>query len=241
MIIRLLLIITLFFSSTVLYASNPPSLYLPGGAEYMPDAEYGISFCHNPDFYCRRVHEGDTWELLFPKKSEREFVMRLNRTSVPLRYRSFVIIPKNKTDRDFAHYTSFPEHRDTHHKRLLAINLEKFDFAAYDKSGALIFSGPVSGGKVWCDDTKESCATAMGDYHVFKIKDDKCTSGTYPLTTKGGAPMPYCMYYYKGFAIHGSTLSGFINRSRGCVRLFDADAKWLNEHFVKLGTEVTVN
>ena len=38
----------------------------------------------------------------------------------------------------------------------------------------------------------------------------------------------------------GATMSGFINRSAGCIGLFKADAKWLNHEFVKRGTIVVV-
>ena len=60
--------------------------------------------------------------------------------------------------------------------------------------------------------------------------------------------MPYCMYFHKGFALHGSNdIPGF-RASHGCIRMFTDDAKWLNHEFVDiakdtnayLGTKVTV-
>lgn len=92
----------------------------------------------------------------------------------------------------------------------------------------------------YCSDTHEDCQSAAGAFKIYRIQGENCQSSKYPLDRNGGAPMPYCMHYYKGYAIHGSTLSGFVNRSRGCIRLFYSDAKWLNEDFVRLGTAVIV-
>ncbi len=50
--------------------------------------------------------------------------------------------------------------------------------------------------------------------------------------------MPYCMHFSGGYALHGSpTVPGY-NASHGCVRLFTEDAKWLNQHFVDIGSTV---
>jgi lipoprotein-anchoring transpeptidase ErfK/SrfK len=217
-----------------------PSDYQVGGKEFIPDAEYAQQLCHNPLFKCRPVKNSETWRELFPNDQQRDLVERINRTNVPLQYRTEIILPRDISKLNYEKLAPFSLHRDTDGKRLLYIDLDKFAFAAYDKEGKRVLWGPASGGKPWCDDTQESCLSATGTYHVFRIKGEDCESGTYPLESKGGASMPYCMYYYKGFAIHGSTLSGFVNRSRGCIRLFDEDAKWLNQHFVQLGTEVIV-
>ena len=221
-------------------AGDTTAEYLVGGERFIPDAEYAEQLCHNPLFYCRPVKSSDTWRGLFPDAKERELMMRINRTNVPLQYRTQIVMPRDINKVDYEQLSPFPQHRDTHGHRLLYVDLDKFAFAAYDKEGQRIMWGPASGGKPWCEDTKASCLTATGQFRVFKIKGRECRSGTYPLDTKGGAEMPFCMYYYRGFAIHASTLSGFVNRSRGCIRLFDKDAEWLNQHFVQLGTEVIV-
>jgi L,D-transpeptidase ErfK/SrfK len=124
-------------------------------------------------------------------------------------------------------------------KKRLIIRLHEHAFAAYDTKGELVHWGPISGGKSWCKDTDEDCSTAVGQFKIYRRQGASCTSSKYPIETKGGAPMPYCMHYHKGWAIHGSTLPGFHN-SHGCVRLFHADAKWLNEYFASIGTRVIV-
>ena len=61
--------------------------------------------------------------------------------------------------------------------------------------------------------------------------------------------MPYCMYFHKGVALHGSEDIPGYRASHGCIRMFTRDAKWLNENFVEssnaernhnLGTKVVV-
>lgn len=240
--IRVLLKLSIFlcvFCVNVL-ASDTTAEYRIGGDQFLPDAAYFQQLCHNPLFYCQAVKSGETWASLFPKPKERELMMRINRTNVPLQYRTHVIMPRDYTKLNYEQLSPLPEHEQTDGHRLIVVDLSKFAFAAYNEAGERVLWGPASGGKAWCDDTEASCLTATGTYHIFKIKGKDCQSGTFPLESDGGAEMPYCMYYYKGFAIHASTLSGFINRSHGCIRLFDQDAEWLNEHFARLGTEVIV-
>lgn len=241
--IRIFIILSMVFLDFLLPGCttfNKVKAYKLGGDQYVPEATYKQTLCNSRLFKCRTVKHSDTWVDLFPNDKERDLMKRINRTNVALQYLSEVIVPKNPSQLHYKQLSPLPAQRDTQGKRVLYIDLDKFAFAAYDKNGQRVLWGPASGGKPWCDDTKQSCATATGTFHVYRIKGADCRSGTYPLETNGGASMPYCMYYYKGFAIHGSTLSGFVNRSRGCVRLFDEDAKWLNQHFVKLGTTVIV-
>lgn len=49
--------------------------------------------------------------------------------------------------------------------------------------------------------------------------------------------MPYCMYFHKGLALHGSDDIPGYRASHGCVRMFTRDAKWLNEEWVEASNE----
>lgn len=243
--IRKLLFLSILLCCGAAWALDPgefdsPSDYWPGGKYYLPDAAYGVRLCHDPRFRCQKVRPGQTWGSLFPNQMLREVVMRLNRTNVALAYRSMILVPRQMTHMNYMSFSPFPQYRNTHGHRLLYVNLSLFAFAAYNSDGTLLFWGPVSSGSDWCEDVKASCTTAVGNFRVFKIEGQACESATYPIQTDGGAPMPYCMYYHDGFAVHGSTLSGFVNRSKGCIRLFDDDAQWLNQNFVSLGTQIIV-
>ena len=120
---------------------------------------------------------------------------------------------------------------------------DKLAWAAYDEKGYLVKWGPISSGRDRCSDSANSCRTLTGIFRVFSKENENCRSNTFD-----GARMPYCMYFHKGFALHGSSdIPGF-RASHGCVRMFVDDAKWLNHEFIDagnkengyLGTKVTV-
>ncbi len=76
-----------------------------------------------------------------------------------------------------------------------------------------------------------------------------CVSRSFPkgiYGLRGGGEMPFCIFFYQGYALHGSTdLAGYPS-SYGCLRLFVDDARWLNTEFVDLpkkgskGTDVFI-
>lgn len=110
---------------------------------------------------------------------------------------------------------------------------------AIDADGTVIRTGKGSGGKKYCADVGRSCKTPSGVYRVMSKGGPGCASGKYPLG-KGGAPMPYCMFFKKYYAIHGSPDVPGHNASHGCIRVLPGDAKWLSHNFVKIGTKVIV-
>lgn len=199
---------------------------------------YGRELCKYPGFTCKKVRRSDTWQKKFPNLREREIVKRLNRTNMPLNYRSWVVVPKNLSEIDHMDIAPFSLHMDTKGKKIIYVDLSHQAFGAYDAEGNLIHWGPVSGGKGWCEDVGK-CETITGEFNIIRKQGDECESGQFPTDSDGGAPMPFCMHFWRGFALHGSTLPGY-HASHGCVRLFYDDAKWLNEHFAKIGTKVIV-
>ena len=200
---------------------------------------YGANLCGYPGFECIEVKKGDTWESLFPNEKDREIVKRLNRTNIGLRYRAWIVVPKDLSDINHLDLSPFPPHKDTHGKKLIYVSIHQQAFGAYNEKGDLIHWGPISAGRDYCPDVARSCKTATGNYRIFRKQGEDCESSKFPVETNGGAPMPYCMHYYKGFALHGSTLPGY-NGSHGCIRLFFDDAEWLNKDFADIGTPITV-
>lgn len=211
---------------------------MPIAASYA-GSYYGSHLCGYPGFTCVKIKRGDTWSKLFPNQRDREIVKRLNRTNVALKYRSWIVIPTDLKNISNLDLSPFPAQKETNGKKMLYVDLSKHAFAAYNKDGELIHWGPISGGKSYCADVGRACNTATGNHKIFRKQGAECKSSKFPLETNGGAPMPYCMHYYRGFALHGSTLPGY-HASHGCVRLFFDDAKWLNKHFLSIGTPVVV-
>lgn len=217
--------------SSLSYAERPQTI---GESKY-----YGGHLCSYEDFTCVKVKHGDTWEKLFPNEREREMVKRLNRTNLGIWSRPWIVVPKALKELDYVDLSPFPQQIDAIGEELVVVNLSAHAFAAYDAEGFLVHWGPVSGGKGWCSDVDQQCTTAVGSFRISHKKGQNCISNTFPVETAGGAPMPYCMFYYRGFALHGSTLPGY-HASHGCVRLFNEDAEWLNKSFLKAGSKVIV-
>ncbi len=107
------------------------------------------------------------------------------------------------------------------------------------RNGKVIRSGRGSGGAKYCRDVKRACRTPTGTYRIISKRGAKCRSSRYPLG-RGGAPMPYCMFFSKYYAIHGSPDVPGYNASHGCIRVKPSAARWLYHNFLKIGSKVIV-
>ena len=177
--------------------------------------------------------------LAFARLRDREIVKRLNRTNMPLFMHGWIVVPNNLEQIQYENIAPFQLQYNTGGQKLILVNLTLQAFGAYGEDGRLVHWGPVSGGQDYCKELHGPCKTVTGTFRIIDKGGENCTSSMFPLDTNGGAPMPYCMHFYQGFALHASTLPGY-NASHGCVRLFYDDAKWLNESFAKIGTKVIV-
>ncbi|KTD20642.1 L,D-transpeptidase [Legionella londiniensis] len=107
------------------------------------------------------------------------------------------------------------------------------------KNGRVIRTGRGSGGRSYCPDVKRSCRTPTGTYRIISKRGPSCRSSRYPVG-RGGAPMPYCMFFSKYYAIHGSPDVPNYNASHGCIRVKPHDARWLHQNFLHIGSKVVV-
>jgi len=137
-------------------------------------------------------------------------------------------------------FSSVPRTGPANSKGTIVFNPRESTFAAYDSRGDLVKSGRASGGMSWCDDVARSCRTPVGTFRVYRKGSEECVSNKYPLEEGGGAPMPHCMYFNGGYAIHGSNYVPSRPASHGCVRVHPATAEWLHRNFVRVGTVVKV-
>ena len=110
---------------------------------------------------------------------------------------------------------------------------------AYDASGKLVRSGRASGGRNYCPDIHSRCHTPVGRFVVYSKGGPGCKSKKFPIHHPG-APMPYCMFFHGGFAIHGSNEVPNYNASHGCIRVPPSEAYWLSHNFIHTGTVVIV-
>jgi lipoprotein-anchoring transpeptidase ErfK/SrfK len=112
-------------------------------------------------------------------------------------------------------------------------------WGAYNSQGELVKAGLVTAGGNWCSDVGRSCRTKSGSFRIASLGGPSCKSSLYPLP-RGGAPMPYCMFFNGNQGLHGSSEVIEGNVSHGCVRMRVSDAEWVRYNFANVGTRVIV-
>lgn len=200
---------------------------------------YGSTLCGKTEYYCYTTGRHDSWQSLFPKERERNIVMRINRVNIELKRGVVIAIPYNLDRVDLMQLSPFPLQTPALGNKQIIVSLDQLAWGAYDEKGTLQAWGPASGGQNWCQDIKRSCRTDLGKYTVYRKGSSRCASSKYPIP-HGGAPIPYCMFFNKGQAIHGSNILPGYNASHGCVRVLTVDAQWLSQQFVKDDKNVKV-
>lgn len=198
---------------------------------------YGESLCNTPDYFCFKIRPHDTWEQLFPNDEARDIVKRVNRLNINLQAGMTIAIPKNLDRLTIYDVSPFPRYIEPIGEKTIYISQKQLAWAAYDEQGELVWWGPVSSGAAKCAGVYGGCSTPSGGFRVIRKQDIDCISTAFPRRAdgnNGGAEMPYCMHFYRGFALHGSTSVPGYRASHGCIRMFVEDARWLNEDFVEL-------
>lgn len=118
-------------------------------------------------------------------------------------------------------------------------NPNTLSWKAINEQGKVVRTGRGSGGRGYCPDIHRACKTPSGVYRIISKGGAGCRSSRYPVG-HGGAPMPYCMFFSKYYAIHGSSDVPHRNASHGCIRVKPSEARWLSNNFVRVGTKVVV-
>jgi L,D-transpeptidase ErfK/SrfK len=194
---------------------------------------YGAQLCQYNDFTCITVKRGQSWQSLWPNPRERDIVMRINRLNIMLYPGMVIAVPQNLDRADIMDYSPFPSQVEAIGEKFVVVDPIQLAWGAYDSDGSLVRWGPASSGSDFCKDIGEACQTNAGEFRVFSLGSSSCISHKFPLPD-GGAPMPYCMYFNNGQALHGEPygLPGY-NASHGCVRMYVNDAEWLRYDFVE--------
>ena len=212
-------------------------------------ARYGETLCNLPDYTCIKIRSGESWESLFPVVEEQDIVRRVNRMNIQLRAGMTLAVPKNIDRLTIYDVSPFPRYIESDGEKTIYVNQEQLAWGAYDEQGELVWWGPLSSGSGLCPTVDGHCETPSGSFRVIRKQDIDCISTAFPRRANGisgGAEMPYCMHFLRGFALHGSDIVPGYRASHGCVRMFIEDARWLNEDFVDLpgggmkGTRVVI-
>ena len=200
---------------------------------------FSAQLCDQSDYSCIRSHYGESWESLFPDPTQRDIVMRINRMNTELYPGRLLAIPNNLSTIQVADLTPFTNQINPTGDKEIIYDPKINAWAAYDGDGQLVKWGPGSSGADWCPDLHQPCHTQSGVFTIYSKGGPDCISKIFPIPT-GGAPMPYCMFFHGGFALHGSYEVPGFNASHGCVRMFVDDAQWLNQNFVDIGSTKVV-
>lgn len=210
---------------------------------------FGESLCKQRDYNCTTIKSDDNWENLFANPEERDIVKRINRMNISLRPGMTIAVPKNLDRISIYDVSPFPRYIESDGEKTIFVSQKQLAWGAYDEQGELIWWGPISSGSGHCGAADGYCQTPSGSFRIIRKQDVDCVSTVFPRNadgTMGGAVMPYCMHFMRGFALHGSdTVPGY-RASHGCIRMFIEDARWLNEEFINLpggnmrGTRVIV-
>lgn len=145
-----------------------------------------------------------------------------------------------KDDNAHGSYQAFGGYVSATGNKTIIVDPNTHAWAAYEGDGQLVRWGRASLGKNYCPDIRRGCRTITGTFTIFSKKGAGCISSRFPVETHGGARMPFCMHFYKGYAIHGSNDVPNANASHGCVRVPVSDARWLNQEFAEYGTRVII-
>lgn len=121
-----------------------------------------------------------------------------------------------------------PQHIKATFEKMIIVDPREHAWGAYSPRGKLIRWGIATAGADSCSDSDMTCRTKIGKFRIYSLGSEACSSNKFD-----NAPMPYCMFFNGGQAIHGSNDVEFENVSHGCVRVHIDDAKWLRYHFVE--------
>ncbi len=133
-----------------------------------------------------------------------------------------------------------PQHIETNEKTVI-VDPRLHVWGAYNDNGDLVRAGIASAGSDFCHDIGRSCHTHTGSFRIQSLGGPDCVSHIFPVGI-GGAPMPYCMFFHDGQALHGVPPHevGEGNYSHGCVRMQVSDAEWMRYDFADVGTKVII-
>lgn len=214
------------------------------------DTPFSEVLCKKPDFVCKKISTGQTWKSLFPNSETRDIVQRLNRMNIRLKHGMTIAIPNNLERLTIFDIAPFPRYVESEGEKIIYIDKTQLAWGAYNAEGELVWWGPISSGKKSCPNVLGGCTTPEGIFRIIRKNDASCISTSFPRRSNGihgGAEMPFCMHFFKGYALHGSRELPGYPASHGCVRLFLKDAEWLNEVFIDIpgggmpGTQVIIS
>jgi hypothetical protein len=219
------------------------------------ETRFSETLCNKPEYSCLTIKPGESWNNLLQKRNLPEnpelidIIKRANRMNTKLKPGMTLALPNNLERITIYDVSPFPRYIESDSEKSILISQKELAWAAYDETGELIWWGPISSGSLNCQ-AYGGCKTPTGSFNIIRKQDIDCISTAFPKRAdgyNGGAVMPFCMHFFRGYALHGSDDVPGYRASHGCVRMFIEDARWLNEEFIELpgagrkGTRVIID
>lgn len=198
---------------------------------------FGEQYCNNSHYKCITIKRGDSWGELFPDPAKMDIVRRINRLNIFLSPDMIIAVPNDLDKATINSFSPFAQYIKSNGEKKIHVSLQQLAWAAYNKEGQLLRWGPLSPGAKQCLDDPAGCSTPTGTFRIIRKGGADCVSKKFPQTMngmRGGAEMPFCMFFYQGYALHGSSELPGYPASYGCLRLLIDDAKWLHDQFIEL-------
>jgi lipoprotein-anchoring transpeptidase ErfK/SrfK len=221
-----------FFSSTLSYAyySSYDEVDEPSFRAYDDGAGYSFTEANDNSDYTYDVQRDERYTYASNESYGDRNYSRHHYSSSSSRAR-----------REHSHsYTSrLPSTIAAQGEKVIIVDPRVHAWGAYTADGKLLRSGLTTAGNKWCNDLGRPCRTRSGTFRIYSLGNSSCVSKRFPLG-EGGAPMPYCMFFNGGQALHGSYEVVAGNVSHGCVRMTVDSARWIRQNFARIGTKVIV-
>ena len=104
---------------------------------------FGERLCSNPDYICKKVRKGESWEKLFPNAEQRDIVRRVNRMNNAIWAGMWIAVPRNLEHITMYDVSPFPRYITAPGEKTIYVSQKLLAWGAYDAQGELIWWGPV--------------------------------------------------------------------------------------------------
>ena len=140
------------------------------------------SLCNDTGYHCIKIKRGETWASIWPDGEQRDIIKRLNRMNIRLRAGMKIAVPNNLSELTVYDVAPFPRYVEPTGEKTIHINQDHLAWAAYNAKGQLVWWGPMSTGKDFCQDVGRGCRTPTGSFRIIRKQGINCISSKFPQT-----------------------------------------------------------
>ena len=91
---------------------------------------YGELLCNEPEYFCIKIHTGESWTSLFPNPESRDLVRRINRMNVRLQAGMTIAVPKNLDRITIYDVSPFPRYIEADGEKTIYVSQKKISLGS---------------------------------------------------------------------------------------------------------------